>query len=76
VQTNPQQPKAKTDTLSQQRDAAARSAAPLTAKVDELTQLAREREQAVDEQQVEIARQQDLLDHNRDFRELIGARDL
>jgi hypothetical protein len=48
----------------------------LEAKVDELTQLAREREQAVDEQQAEIARQQDLRDHDRDFRELIGARDL
>jgi hypothetical protein len=44
--------------------------------VDELTQLAREREQALDQQQVVIAKQQVLLDHDRDIRELMGARDL
>ena len=45
-------------------------------KVDELTQLARDRERALDEQQVVIAKQQVLLDHDRDIRELMGARDL
>src|SRR6202034_861617 len=48
----------------------------LQTKVDELTQLARDRERALDEQQVAIAKQQVLLDHDRDIRELMGARDL
>jgi hypothetical protein len=73
AQANLQQLQAKADALSQQRDAAARHAAVLEAKVDDLTQLAREREQTLNEQQVEIAKQRDLLDHDRDVRELMGA---
>ncbi len=76
AQTNLQELQAKADVLSQQRDDAARHAAALEAKVDELTQVAREREQTLDQQQAEIAKQQDLLDHDRDIRELMGARDL
>jgi peptidoglycan hydrolase CwlO-like protein len=76
AQANLQQLQAKADALSQQRDAAARHAAVLEAKVDDLTQLAREREQTLNEQQAEIAKQHDLLDHDRDIRELMGARDL
>jgi len=76
AQTNLQQLQAKADALSQQRDDAARHAAALEAKVDELSKLAREREQALDKQQGEIAKQQELLDHDRDIRELMGARDL
>jgi DNA repair exonuclease SbcCD ATPase subunit len=76
VQSNQQQLQAKIDALNQQRDAAAQHAAVLEAKVDELTQLARERELILNEQQAEIAKQQDLLDHDRDIRELMGARDL
>lgn len=45
-------------------------------KVSELTQLARDREQALDKQQAELVKQQELLDHDRDIRELMGARDL
>jgi len=76
AQTNLQQLQAKADALSQQRDAAASHAAILEARVEELTQLAREREQNLNEQQAEIAKQHDLLDHDRDIRELMGARDL
>jgi DNA repair exonuclease SbcCD ATPase subunit len=76
AQTKLQQLQVKADALSQQRDAAARHAAVLEAKVDDLTQLAREREQTLNEQQAEIAKQHDLLDHDRDIRELMGARDL
>jgi hypothetical protein len=76
AQTNLQQLQAKADALSQQRDAAASHAAVLEARVEDLTQLAREREQYLNEQQAEIAKQHDLLDHDRDIRELMGARDL
>jgi hypothetical protein len=76
AQTSLQQLQAKADALSQQRDAAASHAAVLEARVEELTQLAREREQNLNEQQAEIAKQHDLLDHDRDIRELMGARDL
>ena len=76
AQTNLQQLQSKADTLSQQREDTAKQAQALRAKVDELTQLARDREQALDEQQVVSAKQQVLLDHDRDIRELMGARDL
>ena len=46
------------------------------AKVDQLTQLARERERNLGEQQAEIAKQQNLLEHDRDIAELKGARHL
>jgi hypothetical protein len=75
-QINLQALQAKADALGQQREDAARHAAALEAKVDELTQLAREREQALDQQQAEITKQQELLEHDRDIRELMGARDL
>ena len=76
AQTNLQQLEATADTLSQQREDAAKQAQALQTKVDELTQLARDREQALDQQQVVNAKQQVLLDHDRDIRELMGARDL
>ena len=76
AQTNLQQLQSKADTLNQQREDTAKQAQALQAKVDELTQLARDREQALDEQQVVNAKQQVLLDHDRDIRELMGARDL
>jgi hypothetical protein len=44
--------------------------------VSELTQITRDREQALDQQQAQEAKQQELLDHDRDIRELMGARDL
>lgn len=59
-----------------QRDENARQAAVLEAKVNELTQLVREREQALDQRDTEVAKGQELLAHDRDIRELMGARDL
>ena len=59
-----------------QRDENARQAATLEAKVNELTQLVREREQALDQRETEVAKGQELLEHDRDIRELMGARDL
>ena len=76
AQANLQALRAKTDALSQQREDAARHAIALEAKVEELTELARGREQTLSQQQAEIAKQQELLDHDRDIRELMGARDL
>ena len=76
AQTNLQELKARAETLGQQREDAATRAATLEGKVSELTQLARDREQALDQQQAQVAKQQELLDHDRDIRELMGARDL
>ena len=76
AQTDLQQLQSKADTLNQQREDTAKQAQALQAKVDELTQLAHDREQALDQQQVVNAKQQVLLDHDRDIRELMGARDL
>jgi hypothetical protein len=59
-----------------QRDENARQAAVLEAKVNELIQLVREREQALDQRDTEVAKGQELLAHDRDIRELMGARDL
>jgi hypothetical protein len=59
-----------------QRNENARQAAVLEAKVNELTQLVREREQALDQRDTEVAKGQELLAHDRDIRELMGARDL
>jgi hypothetical protein len=58
------------------REEMRRQAATLEAKVSELTQLVRDREHSLDENQAELAKQQELLDHDRDIRELMGARDL
>jgi hypothetical protein len=59
-----------------QRDENARQAASLEAKVNELTQLVKVREQALDQRDTEVARGQELLEHDRDIRELMGAREL
>jgi Anti-sigma-K factor rskA/Putative zinc-finger len=59
-----------------QRDENARQAAVLEAKVNKLTQLVREREQALDQRDTEVVKGQELLAHDRDIRELMGARDL
>jgi anti-sigma-K factor RskA/putative zinc finger protein len=59
-----------------QRDENARQAAVLEAKVNELTQLVRDREQALNQRDAEVAKGQELLAHDRDIRELMGARDL
>jgi hypothetical protein len=76
AQSNLQQLQAKADALSQERENAAKQALILEAKVEELTQRVRDREQALDQDQAEITKQHELLDHDRDIRELMGARDL
>ncbi len=64
------------DTLSGQREELTTRATTLQEKVGELTDLVRDRERERDEKQEEVAKQQDLLEHDRDIRELMGARDL
>src|SRR5215467_6245677 len=59
-----------------QREETARQAAVLEAKVNELTDLLQERERALDRTEAEVAKGQDLLEHDRDIRDLMGARDL
>jgi hypothetical protein len=64
------------DVEAEQRQQAATRAAALEGKVEELTQALRDRGRTVDQQQAEISKQQELLEHDRDIRELMGARDL
>jgi hypothetical protein len=64
------------DQATAQRDESTRQAAILEAKVNELTALAKERELALDRTESEVARGQELLAHDRDIRELMGAREL
>ena len=64
------------DALTSQREELTSRAATLQDKVGELTELVRNRERELDEKQEEVAKQQDLLEHDRDIRELMGARDL
>ena len=45
-------------------------------ELSRLSQLVRDRERDLDQKQEEVAKQQDLLEHDRDIRELMGARDL
>ena len=59
----------KLDSIAEQSSQDAKQVATLDAKVNELTNLLRQREAAVDQQQ-------ELLAHDRDIRELMGARDL
>jgi hypothetical protein len=63
-------------TATMQRDENARQATVLGAKVDELTQRVRAREQALDIAEAEVAKGQELLERDRDIRELMGGRDL
>jgi anti-sigma-K factor RskA len=64
------------DAAIAQRDENARQAANLEARVNELAQLVRVREQALDEEEAQAAKSQQLLEHDRDIRELMGAREL
>jgi hypothetical protein len=64
------------DAETAQREEVTMHAATLEAKVGELTRLVWDREQALDLKESEVARQQELLEHDRDIRELMGARDL
>jgi anti-sigma factor RsiW len=64
------------DAATAQRDENARQAATLEAKVNELTEVVRDREQALDQKDAEVAKGEELLEHDRDIRELMGARQL
>ena len=64
------------DAATAQRDDKARQAAALEAKVNELTQVVRDREQSLDQKDAEVTKGQELLEHDRDIRELMGARQL
>ena len=64
------------DVATAQRDESAREAALLETKVNELTALVRERELALDRTESEVAKGQELLAHDRDIRDLMGAREL
>ena len=59
----------KLDSIAQQSSPDAKQVAILNAKVNELTNLLHQRDATVDQQQ-------ELLAHDRDIRELMGARDL
>jgi len=62
--------------LAGQRDEIASHAAVLQAKVGDLTQLVRDRRLELEQKEDQVAKGRDLLEHDRDIRELIGARDL
>jgi len=64
------------DAETARREEVAARAATLEATVSELTELVRNRERALDQKQAEVTKQQELLEHDRDIRELMGARDL
>jgi hypothetical protein len=69
AQANAQVLQTKLDSLTQQSPQDATRAKALQAKVNDLTQQLHERDAAIDQQQ-------QLLAHDRDIRELMGARDL
>ena len=64
------------DTMTGQREEWMSRATTLEAKVDELTRVAREREETLDQRGAEVSKQRELLERDRDIRELMGARDL
>jgi anti-sigma-K factor RskA len=64
------------DDLTSQRDAVSSRAATLEAKVGELAQLLHTRDREVDQKDDEVAKLQELLQYDRDVRELMGSRDL
>jgi hypothetical protein len=64
------------DIATAQREESARQALIQETKVNELTELLKERELALDRSESEVAKRQELLAHDRDIRELMGAREL
>ena len=64
------------DVATAARVEASSHAEVLQAKVNELTELMNDRERTLDQKETEVAKQQELLEHDRDIRELMGARDL
>jgi hypothetical protein len=69
AQSTAQALQTKLDSIAEQSSQNAKQVATSDAKVNELTNLLHQREAAVDQQQ-------ELLAHDRDIRELMGARDL
>jgi hypothetical protein len=69
AQSSAQALQMKLDSIAEQPSQDAKRAATLDARVNELTNLLRQRDATVDQQQ-------ELLAHDRDIRELMGARDL
>jgi len=69
AQLNAQALQKKLDSIAEQSSEEAKRAVTSDAKVNELTNLLRQRDVALDQQQ-------ELLAHDRDIRELMGARDL
>ncbi len=69
AQSTAQALQTKLDLIAEQSSQDAKRASTLDAKVNELTSLLHQREATVDQQQ-------ELLAHDRDIRELMGARDL
>ncbi len=69
AQLSAQAAQKKLDSIADQSSQDAKQVATLDAKVNELTNLLHQRDAAVDQQQ-------ELLAHDRDIRELMGARDL
>jgi len=76
AQKKVQQLKKTINILTVQHEELTARATTLEAKVGELTDVVRDRERDLDQKQEEVAKQQDLLEHDRDIRELMGARDL
>jgi len=64
------------DLASTQRDEVANRATVLETKVNALSQLVRDREEEIDQKEAELTKERELLDHDRDVREVIGSRDL
>jgi len=64
------------DLASTQRDEVANRATVLEARVNQLSQLVRDREEELDQKEAELSKERELLDHDRDVREVIGSRDL
>ena len=62
--------------LVAERNAIASRAAALEEKATQLTQRMQDRDKEIGAKQEEFARQKDLLDRDRDIRELMGAREL
>jgi|SRR5579872_156940 len=59
-----------------QRDEVVTRATLLESKVNELSQLVRDREDELDQAEADLTKQKELVDHDRDVREIVGSRDL
>jgi Anti-sigma-K factor rskA/Putative zinc-finger len=64
------------DTATTERTELSSRAAASDAKLAELAQRMKERDRALDDREAQIANLQELLEHDRDIRELMSSRDL